>query len=144
MGEGKSGGRGAGRQVRGSSWRALEVIAGLYNEWPLQGVLVPFPIREIMSCMPYGQKKQKNNWVIAQFFLQYESPYYYRCTPDATCKSLLSFPLHVAQSVVLPLVTSISSFTYWVMGVSVHITFIEEKWHCSSPLHISSSLPCTN
>ena len=35
-GEGKSGGRGAGRQVRGSSRRALQVIAGLYNEWPLQ------------------------------------------------------------------------------------------------------------
>ena len=39
-GEGKSGGRGAGRQVRGGSRRALEVTAGLYNEWPLQGGLV--------------------------------------------------------------------------------------------------------
>ena len=30
---------------------------------------------------------------------------------------------------VLPSVTSISSFTYRLTGVSVHITFIEERWH---------------
>ena len=71
-------------------WLRLQASsAGGVGSIPGQGANILYAI--------WPKQTNKNNWVVTHFFLQYESPYYYyRCTPDTTCKSLLSFPLHVA------------------------------------------------
>ena len=71
-------------------WLRLQASsAGGVGSIPGQGANILYAI--------WPKQTNENNWVVTHFFLQYESPYYYyRCTPDTTCKSLLSFPLHVA------------------------------------------------